>query len=174
MKLHWRPALTLLFCLPCAATVVPRYDLAELTESSEWIVHGTILRSWTEKKPGHQFTWIHHELKPVEILKGRAQPRFVISEPGGELGGVQQLFSGTPRFQPHEEVIVFLYRTPIGYLRVFGLSQGKYTVRGQRLAVDLQGLAFAGPAKARSENWNGVAIKDFKVAIRRLVAKGKE
>ncbi|MBL8296617.1 MAG: hypothetical protein JNN08_32530 [Bryobacterales bacterium] len=173
MNALWRRALLLWFCWQCAATVVPRYNLAQLTESSEWIVHGAILRSWTERKPGHQFTWIHHELKPVEILKGRTQPRFVISEPGGELGGVRQVFSGTPRFRPLEEVIVFLYRTPIGYIRVFGLSQGKYTVRGQRLAVDLQGITFAGPATARSENWNGAAVNDFKVHIRRLAVKGK-
>ena len=62
------------------------------------------------------------------MLKG--QPgRIVVSEPGGDGGRVRHVINGVPQLKAGEEVIVFLYRTPIGYVRIFGLSQGKLSAK---------------------------------------------
>ena len=53
---------------------------------------------------------------------GRMHPR-------GSESQVQYVIDGVPQFAVGEEVVVFLYRTPLGYVRVYGLSQGKFSVR---------------------------------------------
>src|SRR5262249_20768071 len=100
-----------------AADAPPSLSLEQLTAQSDSIVAGRIVRSWAGMDPENRFIWTHYEISVRERLKGPAQTTIVISEPGGVLNGVHLQVSGSTHFTEGEEVAVFLYRTPIGYMR---------------------------------------------------------
>ena len=97
-------------------------------DGSQYIVHGRVIHTWTQWDARHSYIWTHHELEVADVLRGGARASITVSEPGGSLDGVHQAFSGTLPFASGEEVVVFLYRTPVGYLRVAGGGQGKFTI----------------------------------------------
>ena len=79
----------------------------------------------------HKYIWTHYDIEPIESIRG-GRAAIAVSEPGGSLDGVNQQLSGAMPYAVGEEVVLFLYRTPIGYLRTTGGPQGKVSV-GQRL-----------------------------------------
>jgi hypothetical protein len=124
-----RPGLLLLFpLLFSAADAPPRLSLEELTAQSDIIVSGRVTRSWAGMDPENRFIWTHYEIKVHDTWKGAAHATVVISEPGGVLNGVHLQVSGSTRYADGEDVAVFLYRTPLGYMRTTNYGQGKLTL----------------------------------------------
>src|SRR3989442_12725614 len=120
-----RLPVSLLLCLAAQAALVPSLSLEDLIDQSEAIVHGRVSRSWSAWDSAHKYIWTHHRIEAIDPIRG-AEAGFVIaSEPGGELDGVGMRFSGALAYAVGEEAIVFLYRTPIGYLPATGFGQGK-------------------------------------------------
>lgn len=109
--------------------VLPRYTLGDLTASSETIVEGRVTHAWTAWDSKHIYIWTHYQVQIGEVLKGAPAAEITVSEPGGTLDGVRQLFSGAVPYGIGEHVVLFLYRTPIGYLRTRGGPQGKFSIR---------------------------------------------
>src|ERR1017187_8733227 len=60
----------LLLSNPAPATVVPRLDLPDLVHTSELILHGRIVRHWSDWDQAHQFIWTRYLLEVQEALKG--------------------------------------------------------------------------------------------------------
>jgi hypothetical protein len=110
--------------------VIPRYSLPELVVGSEAIVQGSVTRSWTSWDGKHLYLWTHYEVQVAEVLKGSRAQIVTVSEPGGTLDGVTQLFSGQVPYSTGEQVMLFLYRTPLGFLRTRGGPQGKFSIAG--------------------------------------------
>ena len=110
------------------ATLVPRMTLEQAVDDSALIVQGTVVRTWSAWGDGRQFIWTHYELRVSDALKGLASRNIVISEPGGTVGDTGMQIAGAPRYSVGEEVVLFVTRTPIGYLRTAGWGQGKYVV----------------------------------------------
>lgn len=168
-----RGLLSVLLCLTVQATIVPSLSLEELIDGSEIIVHGRVARSWTAWDSGHKYIWTHHELDVIDPIRGARSGRVVVSEPGGTLDGVAMKFSGALPFSAGEETVVFLYRTPIGYLRTSGYGQGKYTVaQDTRVSANLRGLDVArrGPARGIAlSTLEGLTVADFKARVRGLM-----
>ena len=119
----------LLLVPDAGATMAPRLSFEELVARSERIVHGRCLRSWSAWDAPGRFIWTHTEIQLLDRLKGSAVT-VVVSELGGIVGGLGLAVEGVPRYQPGEEVVLFLYQTPIGYWRARGLEQGVYRVSG--------------------------------------------
>ena len=111
-----------------SAAVHPQYSLRDLTAASEIIVEGRVTRSWTAWDAKHLYIWTHHAVQTSDVLKGLRSGSVTVSEPGGTIGDVHQLFSGTVSYAVGEQVVLFLYRTPVGYLRTRGGAQGKVSV----------------------------------------------
>ena len=162
--------------------MTPRLSLEELVDRSELIIHGRCLRSWSAWDAGHQFIWTHHEIQVSDPLKGAPGLTVVVSEPGGILDGMELLIEGLPRYQDGEEMVLFLFKTPIGFWRTRGLGQGKYGVvadaaAGQRLRADLNGAVLIEPAGAATakgtdlQRLNGVRLQEFKSMVRGLAAR---
>ena len=63
------------------------------------------------------------------IKGGSAGQPLTILVPGGEVGGVGELYSHTAVFQSDENVLVFAQKDRQGNYRVSAGQQGKYTVR---------------------------------------------
>ena len=109
--------------------VVPRVSLDQLVATSEQIVHGRVTRSWVSWDRSRQFIWTHYQIAIAESVKGAQGSTVVVSEPGGTLDGYTLVIPGVVQYRVGEEAVVFLHRTPIGYLRTNGYHQGKYPVR---------------------------------------------
>ncbi len=166
-------------CLAGAAfaTMVPRFTLEQMVERSERIVHGRCLRSWSAWDSSHQFIWTHYEIQVAEPLKGAPAATIFVSEPGGQADGLEMAIAGVPRYQPGEEVVAFLYRTPIGYWRAYGLGQGKYLVRDGRVRADLHGASLVEADRSALDGGadlrrlDGIALQEFKSRVRGLAAR---
>lgn len=178
------PALIAAFWLSmtASATVVPRMDLHSLTHSAGAIVHGRVLRHWSAWDASHRYIWTHYAVQIDDRLKGSTTDTTVISEPGGVVDGLAMKVAGVPEYRDGEEVVLFLHSTPAGYLRCYGLAQGKFTVTrdsgGQkRVHTDLRGITRTDlpgksiprlrAASASIESLNGSTLEQFKQCILR-------
>jgi hypothetical protein len=112
--------------LLCAAQA-PRLSFEDLVNGAQFIVRGRVARSWTAWDSRHAYIWTHHEIEVSNAIRGSGS-RIAVSEPGGELDGIGQSFGGALPYAPGETVLLFLERTPIGFLRAVGGGQGKFSV----------------------------------------------
>ena len=167
------------------ATLVPRMSVEQMIDDSDLIVHGTVLRSWSGWDRARQFIWTHYELRVSDTMKGLPSIRLVVSEPGGIIGETAMQIAGAPRYEDGEEVVLFLNRTPIGYLRSCGWGQGKFGVSslggGAGLVVRsaVSGVSFveapggqpAGLKQAQTPvgSFSGLALAEFKTRLRALI-----
>src|SRR5688572_21456047 len=101
-------ALAVLIAVAAQATVVVKLSWEELAAHATLIVRGTVgqqqVRWDDERRRIHTYT----ELVVADTLKGPRASTVLVRQPGGELAGIGQYFSGTARFREGEDVIVFL------------------------------------------------------------------
>ena len=166
-----------------SATMAPRLTIEELVERSDLIVEGRCLRTWSAWDAPTQFVWTHTEIQVWDSLKGDVLRTVVVSEPGGAIDGVEMSIDGVPRYRPGEDVVAFLYRTPIGLLRSRGLGQGKFRVVAGpaggvlRVQAELEGAAIVEPAGAVRpagtglQRLQGTPLQEFKSRVRGLIAR---
>jgi hypothetical protein len=159
-----------LICLAAHATQVPALSLEGLIGQSDIIAHGRVISSWPAWDSGHKYIWTHYRIEVLDPIRGNPGASVVVSEPGGSLDGVSMSISGTPDYAVGEEAIVFLYRTPIGYLRATGYGQGKYTVTPQmRIHASLKGLEILKRDLSSSvslSTLDGLTVAEFKTRVR--------
>ena len=164
----------LLFGGILGAAVAPRITAEELAAQSEQIVHGRVMRSWVAWDSEHKYIWTHHEVAVTEMVRGPHAAKVTVSEPGGSLDGVNMMTSGTLPFATGEDTVLFLYKTPIGYWRVVGGPQGKFTVNAKgRVHGDSYGVTFAEPAGGMRPGTalatlDGIPEAEFLSRVRRL------
>ncbi|MDQ6706720.1 MAG: hypothetical protein M3Z85_12175, partial [Acidobacteriota bacterium] len=108
------------------ATPTPGLSLEDLVIRSETIVSGRVVRSWPAWDRSHQFIWTHYEVAVQDVAKGLPVKNLVVSEPGGTVDGITMLIPGTVQFPEGRDLLLFLYKTPIGYLRTVGGEQGRF------------------------------------------------
>lgn len=153
----FRSALPLLLALPFAhASVVPRLAFEQLVADSPRIVHARVLDS--QVASSGEFLWTHYRLQVLDPVKGAAPAQITVSEPGGTLNGISMQVSGAIAFRAGEEVVLFLYQTPLGYWRLRGASQGKVEVADS-------------PSGKRIRAASNQTLPDFLAAIRREASK---
>lgn len=159
-----------LICLAAQATLVPALNLRGLIDQSEFIVHGRVTQSWAAWDSAHKYIWTHYRLEVIDDVKGNPGPNVMVSEPGGSLDGVSMSIAGAPDYQVGEEAIIFLYRTPVGYLRATGCAQGKYTVTPEmRVRTNRKGLELLPRDSAGGVSLSaleGLSVADFKARVR--------
>jgi hypothetical protein len=170
--LRFAPILLILASLPGA--VVPRLDFTQMIEQSERIVHAEILGS--EVAQSGDYIWTHYRVRVLDGIKGSPPTEIIVSEPGGELNGIGMAVDGAVEYRPGEEVVLFLYRTPIGFWRASGYWQGKFDVvesagaKTMRANLDQVTLVDASPAAAGRRalaSFDGMTLDQFKAEIRR-------
>ena len=156
-----------------SATSVPGLSFEDLTDRSELIVSGQIVRSWSEWDAEHKFIWTHSELRISGSLKGAAGATVTVSEPGGIVGSQGMTIAGTAIYKPGDQVLLFLSRMPNGYLRTTGWGQGKYNVDAAGRvhadaslgAVELR-VAGANSAGTSLRTLNGMTLQELTSRIR--------
>jgi hypothetical protein len=173
----------LLFPLFAGASGVPRLSVEELAAQSDIILRGRVVRSWAAMDSENRFIWTHYELQVSATLKGQPGRTIEIAEPGGALHGVTLQAPGATEYRAGEEVAVFLYRTPIGYLRTTNYGEGKFTISADsrihaRTGIDIAGATFnrrtSEPARgAGVEGLDGMSWSAFQSRVARIVAAEK-
>ncbi len=139
-------ALALLLGPLAHATVIARESIEQMTQASEVVIRGRVLRTEAQWDEAHRSIWTYAEVKVEEALKGTAPMIILVRSPGGEVGDIGQLVAGAPRFEVGEDVVLFLFRPPDDS-RSFGihtLSAGKVALKphlGRLTALrDMRGL----------------------------------
>ena len=164
-----RALVCLLLVLGAQATMVPSLSVEELVDQSEVIVHGRVARSWTAWDGARKYIWTHHEIDIIDPIRGAGFAPVVVSEPGGALDGVEMRFSGVLPYALGEEAVVFLYRTPVGYLRTQGHGQGKYTITSDaRVRSNLRGVELLTRTSrgAPLSTFEDLPLMEFKARVR--------
>lgn len=191
-RLHWALqratllVLAVLFCGASWATLVPTMTLEDLASQSQSVVHGKVMRTWSAWDNSQQVIWTHYEVEVSDSLKGPAQSKLVVSEPGGTVGETSMLIAGTPVYEVGEEIVLFTEATPIGYARTCGWGQGKFRVsaaqdgtrkvvastRGTVELVESADKKQNAPGETRTalRTLNGMGLDEFKARVRTLIA----
>jgi hypothetical protein len=180
----WRASAISLFPILLSASSLPQLTLEKLVSQSDTIVAGHVVRAWAAMDSENRFIWTHYEINVGDVLKGPPQTSVVIGEPGGTLNGVSLPVPGSTSYTVGEEVSVFLYRTPIGYLRTTNYGQGKFVISADhRLdsshAMNIAGAVIAADAYRSAtgtsvETLDGTTWSDFRSRVARVVAAQKE
>lgn len=164
-------------CGAVHAGAAPRLSLAEMADGSEYIVQGTVLRSWTAWDAPHQCIWTHYELLVSEWLKAPValDRTLVVSEAGGMADGITMLADDATPYSVGEKVVVLAWRTPEGFLRAAGNGQGKFTVTGFagsrdcRLRCSPHVIDRLRDAREPDERLDGMRLDDFKTYVQRFM-----
>lgn len=167
--------LFLCFLTSLPATIVPRMAFEQIVDESGKIIHGHVLDVRAERSG--QIIWTHYRVQVMDSLKGANTGIVTISEPGGTLNGVTMQIDGVMHYQSGDEVVLFLYQTPVGFWRTTGWGQGKFEVteaRGAKQVHAAQNGADIAPNPKTSggrnmESFNDQSLDAFLSAIRRQV-----
>ena len=110
------------------ATTVQRLDLEQLNQVSDMVLHARIAQidEHYGDNEGVFRTLIHFEI--IETLKGEQATTFEMILPGGQAGQLFSWIPGMPRFELHDEVVVFLEKNTNGTYAFTGLGQGVFFI----------------------------------------------
>lgn len=135
-----------------SATVMVPLSIEDMAVRSAAVVRARVSNRRSAWDEDHRKIYTYTELEVLETVhaSGKVPQAIVVRTLGGEVGKVGMKVSGTARFNPGEEVLLFLRSDPINnqHFQVIGMSQGKYRLeresKGQLVAIPgLEGIAFA-------------------------------
>jgi hypothetical protein len=105
----------------------------ELTEQSDVIAVGKVKTLNSEWNANRTRITTRVRIDVREFLKGGgADHALVVMTPGGEIGDVGEIYSGTARFRRDEEVVVFARKKSGGDHEVTGGGEGKVLVHEEK------------------------------------------
>jgi len=140
---------TVMMSLPVSATTVLNRTVPEMTGVSELVLSGVVVSVEPNRSAVGYPLATRVTVAVDRVYKGFASgPTIRFMVPGGVRDGKAMFIPGMPSFIEGEEVVLFLERTPGGWIPS-GLKNGKYVVNedanGRRLvwreAVDLTRVA---------------------------------
>lgn len=135
----FKPRAVVLFLLGCllviassnralaTTAIIPRDD--EMVTECRAIVTGKIVALWTAVDPGTELVYTYIRVNVNTVLKGQiAEREIVLKELGGETRDHGTLIFGAPRFEPGQDVFLYLNTWPDGSLRVHQGFLGKFDI----------------------------------------------
>lgn len=111
------------------ATVVRALTLEEKCRVAPLIVYGAVERIESEWEVPEASARTLITVRVIQTLKGdaKAETRLIVYQGGGQIGGFKQVAPGMSKYEPGEEVVLFL--EPTGpYLVEIGIGIGKYAI----------------------------------------------
>jgi hypothetical protein len=124
--------------LTTAQAQLVQTSMERLTQESDAVVVGKVASlssEWNETKTRIQ---TRVTIAVDQSVKGDASmTEMTIVIPGGEVGGIGEVYSHAPRFLRDEAVVVFAKKSSTGDYRVSNGSQGKFTVLKDELSNKL-------------------------------------
>jgi len=122
----WRGVSILAFCLTAFGATLERLSLEEMAARSTAIVRARAGSSTAVLVGSTIYTRTRFQV--LERWKGPEGSEVEVVEPGGTVGRTTESYSGAPRFQAGQEMVLFLWTGPSGRTQVIGLSQGVFQV----------------------------------------------
>jgi hypothetical protein len=122
-----RLAVLLLTPLPALATTMIALDVPALSKAADSIVQGKVLSIQSHLTRDGRRVYTEIEVQVAETIKGDAPKTVTLTQPGGEVGDIGQLVSGTAHYEVGEEVVLFLEKYGPRF-RTVGMAQGKFKV----------------------------------------------
>lgn len=117
------------FFPPGALSQSHELELEEMTQQADVIVVGRVIDVRSQWNSDRSRIFTNATVQVQQLIKGTATRGSVtITTPGGEIDGVGELYSHTPRFKTDEDVVVFAATDQQGLLRVVGGTEGKLSV----------------------------------------------
>ena len=164
------------------ATIVVPMTVETMATKSALVVRAQVLDSTCEWDRSNKHIFTYTRLKVIEALRGKASAGKLIRVRtlGGEIGDVGMAVAGTTKFEPGEEVVIFVRVDPYDSadFQVVGMSQGKFVVKknakGDSVVVpNVNGLEFArrdirGAMKITgqaAENNHGLLLNDLRKRV---------
>jgi hypothetical protein len=146
-----------------------------LTDSSELIVAGRVVRSWAAWDANHQHIWTHYELAISSTQKGAPGSTVEFAEPGGAVGETVMMVDDAVTYEPGDTVVVFLSRMPNGYLRTTGWGQGKYNLDTASRLHSVFAMGGSSVKGTSLRTLEGISLGDLKLRInaRSRTAQGR-
>jgi hypothetical protein len=150
---------SLAFCAAVHATTFLKMSIAEMAHQAPLIVRARCLASSVTWQSGEIWTLTNFDI--VEVWRGSASGSLTVRLLGGTTGNLTSTVSGVPRFQPGENVILFLEPTARGDYSVVSWEQGTFRIRRVRATKeesaeqDSSSFATFDPVTRRFES-NGV------------------
>jgi hypothetical protein len=133
-KCHWiRYALSLLAIIVLAiqvntaATTLAQMSIEQMARKAPLIVRARCVTNSTGWDAGEIWTFTNFEVE--ETWRGVAPAAITVRLLGGRMGNLTSTISGVPRFQPSEEVVLFLEPTSHGDFSVMSWAQGTLRIR---------------------------------------------
>jgi len=120
-----------LLAIPAAAgaTTVLKLPLEEMARRADLVVRGQVREVETAQDEQGLPTRTIVVLEVLEVMKGQpTAPVLRLALPGGVNAAGFRHVHGMPGFEPGEEVVLLLERSPNGWIPM-GLGEGKFTVR---------------------------------------------
>ncbi len=154
-----------------AATTLAQMSIEQMARKAPLIVRARCIRNSTAWDAGEIWTFTNFEVE--EAWRGTAPAAITVRLLGGRMGNLTSSVSGVPRFQPNEEVVLFLEPTPRGDYSVMSWEQGTLRIRHnirtvtENVTQDTASSASFDPATRRYavNGIRNVALGDFRAQI---------
>lgn len=108
------------------AEIVRDVNIAKLTNSSQFIILGKCLTSYSEWNSENSEIYTYTIIEVLESLKGDAETPLAIETLGGKVGHIISTVIGAPKFIDGAKSLFFLFQKRSGQLGIVGLNQGKF------------------------------------------------
>ena len=137
------------------ATTLARMSVAQMSRAAQVIVRAQCQGNTTGWDAGDIWTFTTFDVE--EVWRGEAPAQISVRLLGGRAGNLTSSVAGIPRFQPGEEVVLFLERTERGDFSIVSWEQGTFRIRRdtrtgeESVTQDTAALATFDPATRRFE-----------------------
>lgn len=165
----------MLAALPASATTLAPMNLRQLTAAAQLVVRAKCLGSASRWEGGE--IWTFTRFASIESFKGAAPPEFTVGALGGKVGAIESVVAGTPRFQPGEQVVLFLEPSPAGGYGITGWVEGTFRLRRDAAGRPLLtqdsagGMVFDRATRSfRTEGICAMPLATFRRRLRLLLA----
>jgi hypothetical protein len=116
---------------PALGTVMVEVPLDRMISDADAIIVGSVESHRTDRavENGRQAVYTATRVRVQTWLKGHGGSTTEIVERGGSWQGIESRVAGVPEYREGDEVVVFLFRDPLGRYRTYGMLQGRFFVR---------------------------------------------
>jgi hypothetical protein len=165
--------------LEARATVLEALSVETLAERADAVVWARVGPSASRmaNRGGHLVAVTVTRLNVREWLKGEGGATLSVVERGGAHPGGRTVVVGAPRYEPGEEVIVFLARDAGSY-RTLGMTQGRFEVidadtpEGAKVRRDPRGATLVHRDGARAGGFEVIPRDIFLARVRAAIERG--
>lgn len=109
-----------------SAATLEKLTLDQMALQATTIVRGRVTGCAGEARGSVIYT--RCAVAVTETWKGAARSKVEFIIPGGRVRSASQTFTGTPKFNANDQLVLFLWAGRSGVLQIIGLSQGIFDV----------------------------------------------